>query len=178
MGILQARILEWVAMPSSRGSSQPRDRTHALLQGDLPNPGIEPRSPTLQVDSLPAGLPEKPIFILHLEKKKKQQKGPSWWFSELLRCVADSSLAVSSKLELPWSSWVLTSVSSIEETTVFWLDCPFLHYCLEIISKRNAEAIIEIICFPSFRENSPAMLLICFLKTAALYFVQFSCCFW
>ena len=27
-GILQARILEWVAMPSSRGSSQPRNRTH------------------------------------------------------------------------------------------------------------------------------------------------------
>ena len=26
-GILQARILEWVAFPSSRGSSQPRDRT-------------------------------------------------------------------------------------------------------------------------------------------------------
>ena len=28
MEILQARILEWVAMPSSRGSSRPRDRTH------------------------------------------------------------------------------------------------------------------------------------------------------
>ena len=27
MGILQARILEWVAMPSFRESSQPRDRT-------------------------------------------------------------------------------------------------------------------------------------------------------
>ena len=27
MGILQARILEWVAMPSSKGSSQPRDWT-------------------------------------------------------------------------------------------------------------------------------------------------------
>ena len=26
-GILQARILEWVAIPSSRGPSQPRDRT-------------------------------------------------------------------------------------------------------------------------------------------------------
>ena len=25
-----------------------------LLQGNLPNPGIEPRSPTLQEDSLPA----------------------------------------------------------------------------------------------------------------------------
>ena len=38
-GILQARILEWVAFSSP---------------GDLPNPGIEPRSPTLQLDSLPA----------------------------------------------------------------------------------------------------------------------------
>ena len=37
-GILQARILEWVAFPFSRGSSQP---------------GILPRSPTLQVNSLP-----------------------------------------------------------------------------------------------------------------------------
>ena len=27
MGILQARILEWAAMPSSRASSQPRDQT-------------------------------------------------------------------------------------------------------------------------------------------------------
>ena len=33
-GILQARILEWVAFPFSRGSSQPRDRT----QGS--NPGL------------------------------------------------------------------------------------------------------------------------------------------
>ena len=33
-GILQARILEWVAMPSSRGSSQPRGQTNVsrLLQ--------------------------------------------------------------------------------------------------------------------------------------------------
>jgi len=31
MGILQARILEWVAMLSSRGSSQPRDQTQVSL---------------------------------------------------------------------------------------------------------------------------------------------------
>ena len=37
-GILQARILEWVAVPFS---------------GDLPNSETEPRSPTLQADSLP-----------------------------------------------------------------------------------------------------------------------------
>ena len=31
----------------------------SLLQGIIPNPGIEPRSPSLQVDSLPAELPGK-----------------------------------------------------------------------------------------------------------------------
>ena len=30
-GILQARILDWVAFPFSRGSSQPKDRTQVLL---------------------------------------------------------------------------------------------------------------------------------------------------
>ena len=44
-GILQARIPEWVAFPFARG---------------LPNPGIEPRSPTLWVDSLPAEPQGKP----------------------------------------------------------------------------------------------------------------------
>ena len=35
-GILQARILEYVAMPSSRGSSRPRDQT----QGSLASPAL------------------------------------------------------------------------------------------------------------------------------------------
>ena len=74
LGILQARILEWVAMPSSRESSQPRDRTHHTADGfftiwgtweaceywkkpipslgDLPDPGVKHRSPVLLVDSL------------------------------------------------------------------------------------------------------------------------------
>ena len=44
-GILQARILEWVAFPFSRGSSQPRDQTQVSH---------------LQEDSLPAEPPRKP----------------------------------------------------------------------------------------------------------------------
>ena len=44
-GILWARILEWVFPPSP---------------GNLPIPGIKPRSPTLQVDSLLAESPGKP----------------------------------------------------------------------------------------------------------------------
>ena len=38
----------------------------ALLQGNLPNPGIELGSPALQVDSLPAEPPGKPIHQSNL----------------------------------------------------------------------------------------------------------------
>ena len=38
-GILQARILEWVAFPSARGSSQPRDGTQvSRIAGERPLP--------------------------------------------------------------------------------------------------------------------------------------------
>ena len=46
-GIFKARILAWVAIPFPRG---------------LPNPEIEPRSPALQVDSLPSEPLGKPKF--------------------------------------------------------------------------------------------------------------------
>ena len=122
-GILQSRILEWVAMPSSRVSSWPRDQTcvsyisclgrwvphhlchlgfpwcscvvlsHWIMSdsvtprtvasqnpwgfsrqeywsglpcsppGELPNPEIKPRSPALQVISLPSEPPGKPIIL-------------------------------------------------------------------------------------------------------------------
>ena len=45
--ILQARTLEWVAL--------------SLFQGIIPNSGMEPRSPALQADSLPAESPGKPV---------------------------------------------------------------------------------------------------------------------
>ena len=80
-GILQARILEWVAFPFPRGFSQPRDRTQvshivgefliswATMEAqeywsgqpipslaNLPDPGIQLGSPALQADSLPTEL--------------------------------------------------------------------------------------------------------------------------
>ena len=42
--------------------------------GELPNAGIESGSPELQVDSLPAELPVKPIYEL-LKSTKKQNLG-------------------------------------------------------------------------------------------------------
>ena len=50
---LHRRQVRWSGFPTSFCAL-------SLLQGNLPNPGIEPRSPTLQADSLPTELSEKP----------------------------------------------------------------------------------------------------------------------
>ena len=87
-GTLQARILEWVAFPFSRGSTQPRGWTQVsdiagrfftcwatreaqqywsgwpIPSPDLPDPEIEPGSPALQMDSLPNwDIREAPILL-------------------------------------------------------------------------------------------------------------------
>jgi len=87
-GILQARTLEWVVMPSFRVSSQPRSL--ALQADSLPSePPGKPRNTgvgslsllqgifltqelnqgfPLQTDSLPAELPGKPEFTWYFSK--------------------------------------------------------------------------------------------------------------
>ena len=62
-GILQARILEWVAIPFSRGSSWPRGQT---------NPGLPI---TLQVDSLPA---ENLYHLSHRENWLSSIQNQHW----------------------------------------------------------------------------------------------------
>ena len=52
-GILQTKILEWVAMPSSRGSSQPEMEPESL------------KSPALAGGSLPAVPPRKPYLSIY-----------------------------------------------------------------------------------------------------------------
>ena len=78
-GILQARILEWLAMPSSRRSSWPRDSTHVYLYlhwqvGSWPL--APPRKPTgdhitlsrvQNLPDLPGSLEGRPKrFLLHV----------------------------------------------------------------------------------------------------------------
>ena len=48
-GIFQARILEWVIIP---------------FKGALPNPGIEPWTPALQMNSLLSEPPERPMKVV------------------------------------------------------------------------------------------------------------------
>ena len=117
MGIFQARILEWVAMASSRGifpiqgsnpglphcrqiPYQPSHQGNPRIlewvaypfSRDLSNPGIRPGSPALQVDSLPSELPGKCIcrwsrHCSHLHY---------WWRSQVSGSLANMTGIVQS----------------------------------------------------------------------------------
>ena len=103
-GILQARILEWVAISSSRGSSPPRDWTqvsciagrfltiwatmgaqeywsgwHIPSPGDLPDPRIKPGSLALQADSLLAEYQGSSINSILLSKINLVTKQYVWY---------------------------------------------------------------------------------------------------
>ena len=69
-GIPQANILDWVAIPFTRGSSRPRDQTG---------------SPALQADSLPSEPPGKPILVHRVIKRVNTSKA--------LRTVSGTGLA-------------------------------------------------------------------------------------
>ena len=56
-GILQARMLE----------------CHFLLQGNLSDSGIKPKSPALQVNSLPSEPPGKPSLVFSLTHKRGRE---------------------------------------------------------------------------------------------------------
>ena len=59
LGILQARILEWVAIPSSRR---------------FPNPEIEPGSPALQADSLLSQPQGKPLVQRERDGRERERE--------------------------------------------------------------------------------------------------------
>ena len=64
--------------------------------GDLPDPGIEPRSPALQADSLPTELPGKPkrtvrclefhTYLISFVAKRRFQ---DTWLPQVLQCILD-----------------------------------------------------------------------------------------
>ena len=76
-GVLQEEILEWGAIPFS---------------GDVPDPGIEPRSRALQAESLPSEPPGK--LLSHIKKKAvilqtgSLENRASWMFQRWLLNVS------------------------------------------------------------------------------------------
>ena len=105
-GILQARILEWVTIPFSRGSSCP---------------GIKPRSPVLQADSLPSELPGKlmPLgcgkFQNVFYKNSLRTSLVVQWLRIHLAMQRTQVQSLKGKLtsHMPWSNQAHTSLESM-----------------------------------------------------------------
>ena len=101
-GILQARILEWVAFPSP---------------GDLPNPGMESASPAMQVDTLPLCYlgsvkqlySNKNSFLKNiLENKRKKGRKPCSDRNPGPHSCSDSCL-LAQVPEVPVCGWLVTN---------------------------------------------------------------------
>ena len=124
--IIQARKLEWLPCPPP---------------GDLPNPGIEPGSPTLQADSLPSELPGKPRVILkHLALCPTWRKC-SWNVSMCPGCFKSSEL-----LGKPsWVTWV-----HVKRKTKLNPLIPF-HCSTQLILPYTPLLNVLFLSFPPFR---------------------------
>ena len=92
-GILQARILEWLPFPSP---------------GDFPDPGIKPRSPALQADSLSFEPPGK----YKPEHLTARQDFPEFSFPQSLKPTTFDVSPTMSAWVLEWLQWVKTPVNT------------------------------------------------------------------
>ena len=91
-GILQARILEWVAFSFSRGSSQPRDRTHvsSIAGGFFTNWAISEASSKHWFSFLPPFL----LFWANYWYRCQWQWGRNSWVSYLFLCLELSQMLI------------------------------------------------------------------------------------
>ena len=93
--------------------------------GDLPNPGTEPGSPELQVDSLPAELPEKPwstayyytILLISMSSIVTMGKVK---FREIKK-LAQSHIVNKYRVRIHWSLVILVPGSKLLTTILFCL---------------------------------------------------------
>ena len=106
-GVLQARIVEWQVIPSP---------------GDLPNPGIKPRSPALQADSLPCESPGKPKYMYVLSCFSRVQLCMTLWTAA---CQAPLTMVFSKARILEWVAIPSPQGSSWPRDGNHGISCPF-----------------------------------------------------
>ena len=119
-GILQARILEWVAIPFSRGSSQPRDQTwssciaggfftteppasrHTISSFSMHGPGSTHDFALLPT---PAAIFFPPLLSLELQTHPTAQMKPSSSRSSLFTLSSGSPSGLRARAPSRGSSW-------------------------------------------------------------------------
>ena len=112
-GIFQARILQWVVVPFSRGPS---------------DPGIEPRSAALQADSLPLSHWGSPSFNSITPQRCFLFKPVLCAPDYILNCLVEISTLKPEKLNL----WSVTSME-LQNFHSWRMDLPSIYFCKQIL---------------------------------------------
>ena len=107
-GILQARILEWVVMPFSRGTSQPRNRTHTSMSSALVNEFFTTEPPGKQCIQT-AG------YYSELKRNKLSSHEKIW---RKLKWILLSESSQSKKLFSIWHSGKSKTIGTVRRSVV------------------------------------------------------------
>jgi len=130
MGILQARILKWVAMPSSRGSSQPR-------------------SPLWQADSLPFEPPGKPMNTeLHSPSLLQGSSWPRNWTG--VSCIPGRFFTSWATREAHTNMYITVNIYTIKSTLSCFSNLAHSSWVLSVYSTVCAKTNLYdygVICF-------------------------------
>ena len=179
--ILQGRILEWVAFPFSRVSSQPKEWTQVShiagrffnswatreaqeywsgytipFPGDPPNPGIEPGSPELQADSLPTQ-----VWFLGREDPLKKGMAThynilAWWIPWTEEPGGPQSIG-SQRVGHNWVTFTFTFLYQPSYQGSKKKKKKYMFYILITITKLLAITVVNFSVLPTVYNNASSM---------------------
>ena len=113
---LQPHGVQPTRLPCPWGFSRQEywSRLPCPLPGDLPNPGIEPKSPALQEDSLPTETPGKPQFIYSGTERERERVCVCVWVLSHVQLFAT-----------PWTVACQAPLTNGFSRQVYWSGLPF-----------------------------------------------------
>ena len=179
--ILQGRILEWVAFPFSRVSSQPKEWTQVShiagrffnswatreaqeywsgytipFPGDPPNPGIEPGSPELRADSLPTQ-----VWFLGREDPLKKGMAThynilAWWIPWTEEPGGPQSIG-SQRVGHNWVTFTFTFLYQPSYQGSKKKKKKYMFYILITITKLLAITVVNFSVLPTVYNNASSM---------------------
>ena len=136
--------------------------------GDLPDPGIKPRSPALQADSLPSEPPQKPVSYYWTSQICHKSEGgrvhplhiplpPAWRPASWGRCWGGQSHKRQGMLR--WGCWVIRMKSHLdpeltrnalsrEKTKPTHGSAPRVILCLHLRNQQFSAAVEDTVSFP------------------------------
>ena len=103
---------------SSVNGDSPSTNTAVGCPGDLPNPGTEPRSPTLQADSLPSEPPGKPQIYIYVHVSIHTHKHTHTYMTENNSSIKKNETVLFVTKWMDLEGITLNEITQVKKNTV------------------------------------------------------------